>query len=71
MKYSTRKDLNTVVQALVRDGWIYFRGGKHGRLRHPSGKPTLTVAGSPSDRRAVDNFLHDVKRASRSELVAN
>lgn len=66
MKYSTRKDVNVAVNGLVREGWIYFRGGKHGRLRHPSGQPTLTVSRSPSDRRALDNFLHDVKRARRN-----
>jgi len=68
MKYSTRKDLNVAVNGLVREGWVFYRGGKHGRLRHPSGSPTLTVSRSPSDRRSLDNFLHDVRRASRIQL---
>lgn len=66
MKYSTLKDLNVAVNSLVREGWVFYRGGKHGRLRHPSGSPTLTVSRSPSDRRSLYNFLHDVRRASRN-----
>lgn len=69
MKYSTQKDIDKFVRQLVRKGWIFWHGAKHGRLRHPSQQKTLTVPSSPSDRRASDNFTRDVYRMTR-ELSA-
>lgn len=62
MKFSSQKDINKLVRELVRKGWSFQRGGKHGRLSHPSSKKVLTVSGSPSDRYAVKNFTRDVYR---------
>jgi len=63
MKYSAAKEINVLVQALVKDGWTYWRGGRHGRLRAPSGQPTLTISCTPSDRRAFQNFKRDLRNA--------
>jgi hypothetical protein len=63
MKYCSCKEINALVTALVRQGWSFCRGGKHGKLRMPSGKRTLTVPTSPSDHRAFLNFRRDVHRA--------
>ena len=63
MKYCTSKDINTVVKHLVNEGWVFRWGIKHGRLTAHSGMPTLTVPGSPSDRRAFLNFRRDVKNS--------
>lgn len=52
-----------MVKVLVREGWLFCRGGKHGKLRGPSGKLTLTVPNSPSDHRAFLNFKRDVHHA--------
>ena len=49
MKYCVSKDFNVFVKQLVRMGWVFRRGAKHGRLISPDGGPTLTVPGSPSD----------------------
>ncbi|NOQ36327.1 MAG: hypothetical protein GQ569_10590 [Methylococcaceae bacterium] len=65
IKYCSAKDINRLVQQLIREGWIYRRGKKHGRLRSPSGFPTLTVPTSPSDSRAFMNFKREVSRAIR------
>jgi hypothetical protein len=62
MRYCTNKDINAIVRNLIRHGWSFHRGGKHGKLRHPSGHPLLTVPNSPSDWRAALNFGRDVKR---------
>lgn len=62
MKYCSCKKINALVKDLVRSGWVFFRGSKHGRLHEPSGKATLTVPGSPSDRRAFLNFRRDVQQ---------
>ena len=63
MKYCSCKKINALVKALVRQGWSFCRGGKHGKLRIPRGKFTLTVPSSPSDHRAFLNFSRDVHHA--------
>jgi hypothetical protein len=65
VKYSSHKEIDKLVRELVRKGWIFWRGGKHGRLRAPSGKDTLTVPVSPSCKNVLKNFAGDVKRAGR------
>lgn len=62
MKYSSNKDINQVIRQLIRQGWSFRRGGKHGRITHPDGKRALTVAKSPSDFRSFDNFQRDLRR---------
>lgn len=62
MRYSANKDINIIVRDLVRQGWSFNWGSKHGRLRHPMGHPVITVPKSPSDRRSVQNFGCDIKR---------
>lgn len=69
MKYSSEKDIDSFVRRLVRDGWGFWRGSKHGRLAAPSGWPILTVPGSPSDRRALLNFKRDLRRAFADQNV--
>ncbi len=66
MKYSSNKELDQLIRQLVRQGWHFRRGGKHGRLTHPNGRPTMTVAKSPSDRRSFHNFLCDLRKATSS-----
>ena len=62
MKYSANKDINIIVRDLVRHGWSFNWGGKHGRLRHPLSYTVITVPKSPSDHRSVKNFGCDIKR---------
>jgi predicted RNA binding protein YcfA (HicA-like mRNA interferase family) len=71
MKYSTAKEINALVKELVKDGWTYWRGGRHGRLKAPSGQPTLTISCTPSDRCAFQNFRRDLRNAlSRQKTAA-
>lgn len=56
-RYSSDKDWNVLIRRLVRLGWRYRRGGKHGRLTHPDFSRTLIVPISPSDRRSLQNFI--------------
>lgn len=62
MKYCSNKDINQVICDLIRQGWSFRRGGKHGRLTHPDGQRTLTVAKSPSDHRSIHNFRRDLRK---------
>lgn len=61
MKYCSNKEIDQLIRKLVRTGWSFCRGSKHGRLTHPNGHPTLTVAKSPSDWRSLQNFLRDLR----------
>jgi hypothetical protein len=64
MRYSNHKELNKLVLELVSSGSTFWWGGKHGRLRLPSGA-VLTVPGTPSSPYAVKTFAGAVKRAIR------
>ena len=64
MKYSSQKDINKVIRALVREGWSFRRGSKHGPLRTPSGSDTVTVSVTPSGRNAFKIFYGNVKRVA-------
>lgn len=63
MKYCSNKEIDQLVRKLVRQGWSFRRGGKHGRLTDPGGRSTLTVAKTPSDFRSLDNFRRDLRMA--------
>lgn len=64
MKYCSSKEIDVVVRQLVRQGWSFTRGKKHGRLRPPCGHPVLTVPGTPSDCRAFLNFKRDLRHVA-------
>lgn len=61
-RYSTSKEINTLVRQLVRDGWQFKRGGQHGKLYAPNSAACLSVPSTPSDQRAFLNFRQDVRR---------
>ncbi|PKO41348.1 MAG: hypothetical protein CVU33_00425 [Betaproteobacteria bacterium HGW-Betaproteobacteria-6] len=64
MRYSSEKEINKLVRRLVMSGWEFWRGGRHGRLRAPTGHSTISVPCTPSDHRAVHNFRSEVRRLS-------
>jgi hypothetical protein len=61
MHYSNDKNIASLVRSLVRAGWRYQMGGRHGKLISPAGR-RLPVPGTPSDFRAFDNFERDIRR---------
>ena len=63
MKYCSNKDIDQLIRKLVRQGWCFKHGGKHGRLTHPSGRKTVTVAKSPGGHRGLHNFRRDLRQA--------
>lgn len=62
MKYSSSKDIDRLVREQVRRGWLFQRGGKHGRLAPPGGRPILTVPTTPGDYRSLLNFRRDLRQ---------
>ena len=61
MKYSNDRNVSDVVRDLVRNGWRYHMGGRHGKLVSPSGR-RMPVPCTPSDYRAFLNFKRDVRK---------
>ena len=64
-KYSTDSGINDIVKQLVKDGWCYKRGAKHGKVIAPQGAAILTVPTTPSDWRASRQFRADLRRSLR------
>jgi hypothetical protein len=65
--YSTGKEIDALVRALVRDeGWSFERCKRHGKLRSPSGD-TVSVPSSPtSSPRSFLNFRAEIRRIQES-----
>jgi hypothetical protein len=61
MRYSNNKEVAVLVRALVKTGWRYMNGKKHGKVIAPNGR-RVAVPGTPSDWRASMNFQRDVRR---------
>lgn len=64
-KYSTDSYINGMVKQLVKNGWCFERGSKHGKVIAPQRAAILTVPTSPSDWRASRQFRADLRRSLR------
>ena len=69
-KYCKAPEIDALVVQLVRSGWHFHWGGRHGKLRNPQGSRALTVPISPSDHRAWLNFRRDVRQAQQMTSTA-
>jgi len=63
MRYSKDKNLDRLVKSLVGCGAGIDRGKKHRKLRLKNGR-FVVIPSTPGDRRAFQNFKHDVRRQS-------
>ncbi len=61
MKYSKSRSIAAFVAMLLREGWHYDAGRRHGKLTSPGGR-RIAVPGTPSDHRAFLNFRSDIRR---------
>lgn len=68
MRYSGCKEIDDLVRSLVRVGWIFRRGRKHGQIKSPDGKAIVTVPSTPSDWRSSMNFKGDLRRSGAQVL---
>ncbi len=63
MKYSNNRELSDKVEFLVKRGWVWSDGRKHGKLTLPGHSTIcLIVSKSPSDYMAHSMFQRDVRR---------
>ncbi|MBY4869035.1 hypothetical protein K6W76_21390 [Burkholderia anthina] len=59
--YSSSKDLRKHIAGLVKEGWTYKKGGKHGKLIAPNGRK-MAVPVSPSGANTLVNQVHQARR---------
>jgi len=60
---SAQKELKEIVRAAEKQGWGVERTKKgHWRFFAPDGENIVHGAGTPSDRRALDNLLSQLRR---------
>ena len=61
---STRK----LFSELCREGWVYRKGKKHGKLISPRGR-LVVFSKTPSDRNAIHNLTKDIRAVQRLEAT--
>ncbi len=65
MKFSSDKDINLYTKHLVRDGWKFKRGKKHGKLFAPRSQGMVVIPSTPSKRRSLQEMVSTVSRIKR------
>ena len=63
MKYSKDQTIDRAVRELLRGGdWVLKHNNRHPRIENIRSKLCITVPYSPSDPRAVQNWMHQIRR---------
>ena len=62
MRYSSDKDFYHHIKRLVKQGWLFKKRRKHNQIVAPCGQ-SVTFSKTPSDHRALKNFINDIKHA--------
>lgn len=62
MKFSSDKDINRFAKHLVRHGWRFKQGRKHGKLLPPESPEMVVIPSAPSKKRALQEMESTVKR---------
>jgi predicted RNA binding protein YcfA (HicA-like mRNA interferase family) len=57
---TSNKDLKLLLKNAEARGWVFSKGVRHIKGKHPSGK-TTTISVSPSDNRALKNIERDLR----------
>ena len=57
---TNNKDLKKILKDAETQGWVFSKGIRHIKGKHPSGK-TTTISVSPSDRRVLKNIQRDLR----------
>lgn len=57
---TSNKELKKVLKEAEGNGWVFAKGNRHIKGKHPSGK-TTTISISPSDQRALMNIKKDLR----------
>ena len=65
IKRISNRDLRDMAARLLADGWRLEERTSHPMFFAPWGKDIVTCANSPSNRRGIQNFRADIRRAYR------
>jgi len=65
MKFSSDKDINLFAMYLVKSGWRFKRGKKHGKLLAPESREMVVVPSTPGKKRALQEMESTVRRIDR------
>ena len=65
--YSKDKEISKLVKHLIKSGWVFKQGKKHGLIYAPKGG-RIAVPCTPSDRRSHLNFKRKLKRIMTMEV---
>lgn len=57
---TNNKDLKKILKDAETQGWVFSKGIRHIKGKHPSGK-TTTISVSPSDYRVLKNIQRDLR----------
>ncbi len=64
MTYCSDKDVNKLIRGLVKQGWVFTRGKKHGKLTAETIIEPIIISSSPSDKRYLTIVKQLIKRHS-------
>lgn len=65
MKFSSDKDINEFARSLVKSGWRFKRGRKHGKLLAPDSREMVVIPSTPSNKRALQEVESIVRKIDR------
>lgn len=62
--YCCDKDVNKLIKGLIKQGWVFTRGKKHGKLTSDMAAEPIIISSSPSDRHYFAIVKQLIKRNS-------
>lgn len=62
--YCSNKDVNKLIKGLIKQGWVFTRGKKHGKLTSDMAAEPIIISSSPSDKRYLAIVKQLIKRKS-------
>jgi hypothetical protein len=60
--YCSDKDVNKLIKGLVKQGWVFTKGKKHGKLTSDMAAEPIIISSSPSDKRYFAIVKQLIKR---------
>lgn len=60
--YCSDKDVNKYIKSLVKQGWTFTKGKKHGKLSADFTSMKIPISSSPSDRRYLTILKQKLRR---------
>jgi hypothetical protein len=60
--YCSDKDVNKLIKDLIKKGWVFTKGKKHGKLTSDRSAKPIFISSSPSDKRYFAIVKQHVKR---------